>query len=166
MTGQASGYRVLTSAQVALITAIQDELVPREGERPGAGEAEGAAAVDGYIHARPVLQTNVLTVLEAVDAVAQSRAAKQPADGGTSPFAALSAGDRVEVLRAAEADQPEPFRTLVELTYTAYYTNPAIQALLGPESQPPQPEGHPAPPPIDERRVERVKQRGQLWRDA
>lgn len=161
MTGQADGYHVLTAAQQATLTAIQDELVPPEGELPGAGESGGAAAVDGYLHAQPPLQTNVLTVLAAVDASAQDRAA-----GPSSSFAALSAAARVAVLRAVEAEHPEPFRTLVELTYTAYYTNPAIQALLGPDAQPPQPHGYPTPAPFDPRRLERVKQRGQLWLDA
>ncbi len=167
MTGQAGGDHVLTAAQRATLTAIQDELVPPEGERPGAGESGGAAAVDGYLHAQPPLQTNVLTVLAAVDASAQDRADGPSGDARpTSPFAALSAAARVAVLRAVEAEHPAPFRTLVELTYTAYYTNPAIQALLGPDAQPPQPRGYPAPPPFDPRRLERVKQRGQLWRDA
>ena len=161
MTGQDGGYRVLTAAQRMTLTAIQDELVPSEGALPGAGESGGAAAVDGYLHAQPSLQTNVLTVLAAVDASAQDRAA-----GPASPFAALPAAARVAVLRGVEAEHPEPFRTLVELTYTAYYTNPAIQALLGPDTQPPQPHGYPAPTPFDPRRLERVKQRGQLWRDA
>ena len=161
MTGQADGYRVLTAAQRTTLTAIQDELVPPEGELPGAGAAGGAAAMDGYLHAQPSLQTNVLTVLAAVDTSAQDRAA-----GPASPFAALPGADRVAVLRGVEAEHPEPFRTLVELTYTAYYTNPAIQALLGPDTQPPQPHGYPPPPPFDPRRLERVKQRGQLWRDA
>ena len=34
MTGQADGYRVLTAAQQATLTAIQNELVPPEGELP------------------------------------------------------------------------------------------------------------------------------------
>ena len=167
MTGQDDGYRVLTAAQRTTLTAIQDELVPPEGELPGAGAAGGAAAVDGYLHAQPPLQTNVLAALAAVDASSQSSTA-EPSSGASpiSPFAALPAADRVAVLRAVEAEHPEPFRTLVELTYTAYYTNPAIQALLGPDAQPPQPHGYPPPPPFDPRRLERVKQRGQLWLDA
>ena len=167
MTGQDDGYRVLTAAQRTTLTAIQDELVPPEGELPGAGAAGGAAAVDGYLHAQPPLQTNVLAALAAVDASSQSSTA-EPSSGASpiSLFAALPAADRVAVLRGVEAEHPEPFRTLVELTYTAYYTNPAIQALLGPDAQPPQPHGYPPPPPFDPRRLERVKQRGQLWLDA
>lgn len=167
MSSQADGYHVLTAAQQAILTAIQNELVPPEGELPGAGESGGAAAVDSYLHARPPLQTHVLTILGAVDASAQSRAAEPSSDSRPlSPFAALPAAARVAVLRAVEAEHPEPFRTLVELTYTAYYTNPAIQALLGPDAQPPQPHGYPPPAPFDPRRLERVKQRGQLWLDA
>lgn len=167
MTSQADGYHVLSAAQRATLTAIQNELVPPEGGLPGAGESGGAAAVDGYLHAQPPLQTNVLTVLAAVDASAQSHVAEPSADASpNSPFAALSAAARVAVLRAVEGEYPEPFRTLVEVTYTAYYTNPAIQALLGPDAQPPQPHGYPTPPPFDPRRLERVKQRGQLWLDA
>ena len=92
MTGQAGGYHVLTAAQRATLTAIQDELVPREGDRPSAGEAGGAAAVDSYLHARPTLRTDVLTVLAAVDASAQSRADGQSGSASPmSPFAALPA---------------------------------------------------------------------------
>lgn len=167
MTSQADGYRVLTAAQRATLTAIQNELVPPEGELPGAGESGGAAAVDGYLHAQPPLQINVLTVLAAVDVSAQSHAAEPSSSASpASAFAALPAAARVAVLRAVESEHPEPFRTLVELTYTAYYTNPSIQALLGPDAQPPQPHGYPPPPPFDPRRLERIKQRGQLWLDA
>ena len=167
MTSQANGYRVLTAAQCATLTAIQDELVPSAGELPGAGESGGTAAVDSYLHARPTLRTDVLTVLDAVTAAAQSRADGQSGSASPmSPFVALPAVAQVAVLRAVEAEHPAPFRTLVELTYTAYYTNPAIQALLGPDGQPPQPHGYPPPAPFDPRRLERVQQRGQLWRDA
>ena len=167
MTSQANGYRVLTAAQCATLTAIQDELVPREGDRPSAGEAGGAAAVDSYLHARPTLRTDVLTVLDAVTAAAQSRADGQSGSASPmSPFVALPAVAQVAVLRAVEAEHPDPFRTLVELTYTAYYTNPAIQARLGPDGQLPQPRGYPAPSPFDPRRLERVRRRSRLWRDA
>lgn len=162
-----SYFTPLDPAQSALLSVIQDELVPREGDLPGAGEVGGAASVDGYLSDRPDLQENLLLILVRVATIAElSSPARSQSDSTVSGFASLSSEQRCDILRAIEVEQTEAFRSVVELTYSAYYTNPRIQTLLGPDSQPPQPKGYPAPPPFDERRLKAVKKRGQPWRDA
>ena len=66
-----------------------------------------------------------------------------------------------------------PFRALVRQAYSAYYSHPAVLRAVGygaPSGQPsgPQPAGFPqtAQTPFDKSRLDAVRQRGQLWREA
>jgi hypothetical protein len=151
--------------------AVQDRLVPGEGDLPGAGQAGGPARVDGYLAERPALRPHVLAALQAIE-VAAARAlgppGPSPAAGGAgeeSPFLALRPAAQDRALQAAEAAAPAPFRALVRLTYAAYYTLPAVQLAVGFGGAPPQPAGFPLAP-FDEARLARVRQRGPIWRQA
>ncbi len=145
--------QVLTAAELALLTAVQDELVPAARSMPAAGALGAARAVDGYLAARPELRRAVLGALRAVDAAA-----------GARPFAALGRNQRLAALRRVEADAPYDFHELVRQTYNAYYTHPQVQAKLGID-RPPQPRGYELPP-FDPQRTARVRGMGKLWRDA
>ena len=149
--------KVLTATQQALLAAVQDRLIPREGELPGAGEADGAAVVDRYLAERPAWRPDLLAALQAIEVAAHAV--------GSGGFMALSGDERDELLRSVEAAQPRLFRGLVRLTYAAYYTDPEIQRARGWTKAPPLPGGH-GLPPFDESRLEAVKRRGKLWRDA
>ncbi len=179
---------VLTPAQLALLTAIQDRLIPREGDLPGAGEAGGAARVQSYLAERPEWRADVLTALEVIDVAAEgvraiddaaARRTRQMQAGEASPsdglgptgdasstgFLALSGDERDAVLQGVEASHPRPFQRLLRLTYNAYYTDPSVRRAHGFEPDPPQPGGY-AIPPFDESRLDPIKRRGRLWRDA
>jgi hypothetical protein len=84
-------------------------------------------------------------------------------------FAAMSPQAREASLRAIEAVEPLSFERLVAAAYLAYYTAPAVQAVLqrdhGYAARPPQPDGH-ALPPFDEALLARQKQRAPFWRKA
>ena len=166
MSEQHQDCEILAAHQVALLEAIQNRLIPAQDEMPGAGDAGCAQTVDRFLKERPALRRPIFAALNAVEAAA-GECAQAAADDEASThvaFLALSIAERDAVLRAVEAAQPDLFRTLVNQTYSAYYTNPTVLLILG--WNPPQPEGHPTPPPFDEALLENVKQRGKLWRDA
>ena len=167
MSVQHEDGNILTAQQMALLAAIQDRLIPGQGEMPGAGSAGCAATIDEYLRDRPALRPPILAAMNAVEAAAGARAQAAAADdaGGTHvAFLTLSATERDAALAAVEAAQPDLFEALLKQTYTAYYTNPAVLLILG--WNPPQPVGHPTPPPFDESLLENVKRRGKIWRDA
>ena len=62
--------RILTPEELALLTLIQDELVPAHGDLPAAGTLGAALTVDAYLAERPLLRRPVLTALRAVEAAA------------------------------------------------------------------------------------------------
>ena len=82
--------------------------------------------------------------------------------------ASFAAGDE-ETLRAVEAAQPAAFERLVSAVYLAYYTHPAVRAVLervtGYEARPPQPLGYELPP-FDESLLETQRKRAPFWRPA
>jgi hypothetical protein len=165
MSARQPDTRILAPAQAALLAAVQDRLIPREGEFPGAGEAGGVSVLDSYLLARLELRRPIFAALRAIEEAAEQLFGHQyPA--AEQLFLALTGEQQDVVLRAAEAAQPTFFRELVRQTYNTYYTNPRIHALLGEGSGPPQPHGYPSPPPLDESLLERVKRRGKLWREA
>ncbi|MCY4108763.1 MAG: gluconate 2-dehydrogenase subunit 3 family protein [Chloroflexi bacterium] len=145
----------LVEAQLRLLAAIQDRLIPREGEMPGAGEIGGAEVVAGYLRERPALHRDITTALDAVESTS----------GGQASFRRLTDDDKDAVLKRVEAELPDEFETLWRQTYNSYYTNPAIQEKLGAGALPPQPQGY-VMPAFDESRLDAVKKRGKLWRDA
>ncbi|MCY3801329.1 MAG: gluconate 2-dehydrogenase subunit 3 family protein [Chloroflexi bacterium] len=155
MSRPAGNSQTLDPAQLQLLTAIQDRLIPREGDMPGAGEIGGAEVVAGYLRERPALHRDITAALDAVEATS----------GGPAPFGNLADDDKDAVLRQVEADLPDEFETLWRQTYNSYYTNTAIQERLGAGALPPQPHGY-VMPAFDETRLDAVKKRDKLWRDA
>jgi hypothetical protein len=137
------------------LRAVLDTLLPGESADPpvpAALPSGSAAGVDPATYAKAARPA-----LEAI-----LRAA-----GSTSAFAAASDADRIAMLRNVERELPGPFRTLLAPLLADYYESPAVIAAFGWRPDPPQPRGHTLPP-ADEathRRLDRVRQRGKLWRD-
>ncbi len=144
---------ILTPEELALLTLVQNELVPAYGDLPAAGTLGATLTVDAYLAEQPRLRRPLLTALRAIEV-----------RSGKTPFAELDAGRRVEVLRQVENADPESFSELVKQTYNAYYTRPDVQASLGIDG-PPQPMGFRLPA-FDESRLARVRAMEKLWRDA
>ena len=167
MSGQYENGAILTEDQLALLAAIQDRLIPAGDSMPGAGDTGCAQTIDRFLSERPALRRPILAALHAIEAAA-GKVSEGAGEGNAElthmAFLTLADAERDNVLRAVEAAQPDLFRALVNQTYSAYYTNPAVLLILG--WNPPQPEGFPTPPPFDEALLANVKQRGKLWRDA
>jgi hypothetical protein len=141
----------LTREQQAIFAAVLESLLPGAGAWPGAPalglEADAwrlAATVDGHVD----------TVRTTLDELGPE-------------FASLDASEREARLRALEAGDPARFAVLKLLAYDAYYTHPAVLAVLeqrcGYPARPPQPDGHELEP-FDESRLHRQRQREPFWR--
>ena len=105
-----------------------------------------------------------LLALDHLRPAAEAAVARLP-----SNFAALSADDRTQALKAWEAADPQGFGAFVIAAYSAYYTHSnvlaAVEQATGYAARPPQPEGY-ALPAFDEAIVAVPRRRGGLWRDA
>ena len=120
----------------------------------------------GVLSERPLWRPYVLAALQAIDAAAHAAQANtSAADVGAIGFLALSSDERDAVLRTVEAAQPRRFAWLVRLTYAGYYTDADVQRARGVPAESPLPRGHTVPT-FDESRLEPIRRRGKLWRDA
>ena len=157
----------LTHGQLALLTAIQDRLIPREGDLPGAGESGAAQRVNTYLLQRPDWRAETLAALRAVEGAAvkvwelRPDSAHEPARG----FLGLTGDEQDAALQGTEAAEPRLFARLLRVTYSAYYTDPEVRRLAGFESHAPQPGGY-GLDPFDPSRLEPIRRRGRLWREA
>ena len=145
--------RFLSAQLITLLTAVQDELIPKEDGMPAAGSIGGARTVDAFLRERAELYEPITVALDAIETATEHL-----------PFLQRSSEERVDVLKHAELAAPEAFAELVRQTYNAYYTQPEIQAKLGVDRAP-QPAGFELPS-FDPSRLARVRTMGKLWRDA
>lgn len=160
--------RVLTTLQLALLAAVQNRLIPADGDAPAAGDAGCAERVDTYLVDRREWRTELLAALQAIDvAVERVRQARSepPSDLEGAGFLSLTAEERDTALQWVEAKYARLFARLLRLTYTAYYTDPTIRRAAGFEADPPLPAGYDTTP-FDASRLDPIKHRGKLWRDA
>jgi hypothetical protein len=143
--------------QTALAADVLDQLIPARERFPGAGELDVAQHVDSVGASDPGLGRLFNDGLAAIEA-ASHRA-------HSAAFADLADDQKVQVLRTVEAESPQFFAMLLRHTYAGYYSNPRIIELLGLEVRPPQPLGFDLEP-FDPSTVEKVRERGKVWRDA
>jgi len=165
----AGAGRVLSASQIAILAAIQDRLIPPEGDLPGAGAAGAARRVDGLVAERPEWRADLLSALEAVEGAARDALVSRDAVPGRQPpaggFLGLDPAARDAALRRVEGEQPYLFRRLLRLTYSAYYTDFEVLSAAGYAAEPPLPRGYPLAP-FDATRLDPVRRRGRRWRDA
>jgi hypothetical protein len=166
------GGRVLSAAQIVILAAIQDRLIPPEGDLPGAGAAGAARRVDVLVAERPEWRADLLSALDAVEGAARdalvARGAREALPGRQPPaggFLDLDPAARDAALRRVEGEQPYLFRRLLLLTYSAYYTDFEVLFAAGYAAEPPLPRGYPLDP-FDATRLDPVRRRGRRWRDA
>lgn len=150
--------RVLGTDDLDVLTSVLDTFLPGDDEMPAASATGAAAAIDIALAEGPSLRAPVLDALTSVRITA--------ADHGAT-FTALGEAARIAVLQAVEAHYPDAFDALLVQAYTAYYTDPAVQARLGVPS-PLMPTGHPRATAgtLDLARLDRVRATARPWRQA
>src|SRR5688500_7764887 len=112
--GDPTRETVLTQGQLALLSAVQNRLIPPEGDLPGAGESGAALRVNRYLAERPDWSAEVLAALRSVEAAAVSvwelrpGSEHEPARG----FLSLTAEEQDAALQGMEAAEPRFFARL------------------------------------------------------
>ena len=147
----------MTEAQRELMVSVLERIIPRDGERPRAGEAGVAVHIDGFVGGSPQLKRQFAEGLTAIDVASRTLR--------SSDFAELSTQDKDTVLHRVESERPDFFEALVKNTYGGYYSNPKVLRQLGLEATPPQPRGYQLEP-FDQAMLENVRKRGKVYRDA
>jgi hypothetical protein len=149
--------RLFTEAQRELLAAALNRIIPPEGPLPGAGDLGLADFVEGVAGRDARLRRLFNDGIAQVQIVAARREGRD--------FSQLSAAAQDATLREVEASLPQFFETLVRQTYNGYYTNPQIFQLLSYSPPNPQPKGY-QPELLDERLLERQRQRSPFWRQV
>jgi len=146
---------ILSAAQRGLAVAVVERIIPAEGTLPAGGRVGAVEAIERELGTAPVERRRFLDGLAAVGITAWQT--------GDAEFIALDAAVQIQVLQAVEAAHPEFFAFLVNRTYRAYYTHPAVLAALGADLQPPQPGGHTLLP-FDPSLLAKARERGPIYR--
>ena len=150
----ATSRSFFSNAQIELVTAILNRIIPANEKLPGAGEIAVDyldEAISGSSRLKRIF-SHGLFQLE-IDAYRLF----------SEVFPSLTGEQMDSVLRMVEADEAEFFDLLLRQTYNGYYIDPRIVKLLGLEARPPQPLGY----KVDQGNItliEKVKNRGLTYR--
>lgn len=141
------------------LAAVLDEIVPPAPARglPGAGELGLVAHLERMLARMPDLRPAIGDALARLDAEARAQ--------GGADFAALPRPARRALLDALRERAPFVLSALVFQTYAGYYQQPRVLEALGVPARPPFPQGYELPP-LDPARLDAVRARGRIWRDA
>ena len=147
----------LSPTQRELLDAVVDRIIPPGDGLPGAGEVGVAEHVEGICGVTPQSRALLTNGLKAIETTSGRTLSQE--------FAALSGGEKTEVLRHVESQHAEFFSVLVRETYSGYYSNAEVLRVKGLPLNPPQPAGYEIEP-FDDSLLEGVRKRGKAYRDA
>jgi hypothetical protein len=133
----AKSQSVLTKAYRENLLVAADEIIPAVEGMPAASQVGAVDYIEIVLVRVPRLKKEVHTALTRLENNAQSRFKR--------PFSKLASDDRVNVLKAFEAELEQSgsgealygsgradfFAVLRDLVYEAYYTSPKVWPLLG-----------------------------------
>src|SRR6266550_5234264 len=121
--GEPRGFAVLDPARAATLTAWVATLIPADGGRSDAGAVGAAEYIDATVSKVPSLRPALLTALDLVERIAQTKAHK--------PFAECGTDEREPLLREFQHDgDADAFRMISDFTYEAYYGHHDVLASL------------------------------------
>jgi len=121
--GEPRAFAVLDAARAATLTAWVATLIPADGDRPDAGALGAAEYIDATVSKVPSLRPALLTALDLVERIAQTKAHKA--------FAECSTDERELLLREFQRDgDADSFQMISDFTYEAYYGHPDVLASL------------------------------------
>lgn len=113
----AEGFKILTTQQASTLTRVLNRLVPAEGAMLAAGEIGVAKFIDDVMAEAPHLRRPILDMITRV----QTASADAPVEGE-----ALA-----DLLTRIEQEHKASFETLLDATYTGYYSNTEVRQMLG-----------------------------------
>jgi gluconate 2-dehydrogenase subunit 3-like protein len=148
----------LDRRQREVLRAAMDEIIPASDGMPAASEVGGVGYLDRLAGENRGIKKDLEKSLAGLDEIGQKLFGRG--------YASLSQAERVEALRRLEK-QPalEPFATLRDFTYEAYYTQPSIWKLIGYEFHPTNQSG-PRMKPFDEAILASVRKKPKFFREG
>jgi hypothetical protein len=157
--GEPRGFAVLDPARAATLKAWVATLIPAGRGRPDAGAVGAAEYIDATVSKVPSLRPALLTALDVVERIAQSKAHRT--------FAECAGDERERLLREFQLeDDADAFQMVSDFTYEAYYGHPdvlaALEAATGWKGLGPM-KGGPMPA-FDANTLKRVKSQPPRWR--
>ena len=150
----AASWSFFNDAQIELVTAVLNRIIPASEKLPGGGEIAVDyldEAISGSSQLKRIFSHGLFQV--------EISAYRLFTEG----FPSLTGEQMDSVLRMVEAEEAEFFDLLVRQTYNGYYIDPRIVKLVGLQARPPQPLGY----SVDQgniKLIENVMNRGLAYR--
>lgn len=115
-------FTMLDTARATLLARWCGELIPSRAGRPSAAQFGAAEYIDQVCSSSPVLRCALIVALDGLAAASQEQHGQ--------PFTECSRPQRVACLEAFASADPDSFGLVQRLVYEAYYSVPAVLALL------------------------------------
>lgn len=156
-TARDSRSHSLTPAEVKVLQAAMDEIIPAGDGMPAASEVGGVEYLEGVAGQDREFREGLKRSLAHLERISRARFKKG--------FTRLSPDERVEALRDLEQSSIHDFGELRGDIYEAYYTQPRVWKLIGYEFYPTD-EGGPQMKPFDESVLANVRKRPKHYREV
>lgn len=157
--GDVGPFTVLDPPRQAALAAWTARLIPGDEHWPSAADTGAAAYIDAVLARVPAVRPLLLRTLQTLEHTAE-------AAHGTA-FAECGEDEQVALLEAL-SELGAGFDLVLELTFEAYYRDPAVNRAIEARTgfQAALPHLGSAMPPFDEARLERVKQLPPRYREV
>lgn len=142
--------RTLSKTNSDTLSTIVDLLIPGKGNLPYPSDIDIVEHIDSAISHKPKLVRLFVEVLK---------------DINDRDFLLLKKKEQIEFLEKYECSHNIFFAELIRHTYNGYYTNPVVVKAIGMTGQPPQPQGYDLEQGENFKLLEKVRERGQIWRN-
>lgn len=146
------------SAQIEMLRAAMDEIIPASDGMPAASEVGAVEYLDHVARDNPEIKSGLTRSLSELGNISQKNFAKS--------FVSLSSTERIQALAGVEkGSDPSLFAALQDYVYEAYYTQPKVWKLIGYEFSPTNESG-PHLKPFDEAALAHVRRKPKFYREV
>ena len=142
--------RTLSKSNSDTLTVIVDLLIPKKGSLPSPSDINVVEHIDNTISDAPQLMRLFVEGLR---------------DINDKDFLSLQEKEQIDLLQKYECTNSLFFAELIRHTYNGYYTNPIVVRAIGMTGHPPQPKGYNLEQGNNFKLLEKVRERGQIWRN-
>jgi len=142
--------RTLSKSNSDTLAVIVDLLIPKKGSLPSPSDIDIVEYIDNTISHTPKLMRLFVDGLR---------------DINNKDFLLLKEKEQIDFLEKYECSNNLFFTELIRHTYNGYYTNRMVVRAIGMTGQPPQPKGYDLEQGENFKLLEKVMERGQLWRN-
>ncbi|MBS21399.1 MAG: hypothetical protein CL739_04830 [Chloroflexi bacterium] len=142
--------KTLSKTNSDTLAVIADLIIPREGTLPSPTDINIVEHIDDSISRTPRLIRLFVEGLKDIEG---------------KDFLILKEKEQIDFLEKYESSHNLFFNELIRHTYNGYYTNPMVIKAIGMTGLPPQPTGYDLEQGENFKLLEKVRDRGQIWRN-